>query len=65
MLLRSALSSFVSVCWYISWLSMSLADTYAIGFTAPLIMTVLAVPLLGERIRWRRIMSTLVASPAC
>jgi drug/metabolite transporter (DMT)-like permease len=57
---RSALSSFVSVAWYISWQSMSLADTYAVGFTAPLIMTVLAVPMLGERIRWRRALSTLV-----
>ena len=39
---------------------MSLADTYAVGFTAPLIMTVLAVPMLGERIRWRRALSTVV-----
>jgi drug/metabolite transporter (DMT)-like permease len=59
-LARSVLSSFVSVTWYFSWLSMSLADTYAVGFTAPLIMTVLAVPMLGERIRWRRAVSTLV-----
>ena len=59
-LARSVLSSFVSVTWYFSWLSMSLADTYAVGFTAPLIMTVLAVPMLGERIRWRRALSTLV-----
>ena len=57
---RSVLSSFVSVTWYVSWESMSLADTYAVGFTAPLIMTVLAVPMLGERIRWRRALSTLV-----
>ena len=59
-LARSALSSFVSVTWYMSWLSMSLADTYAVGFTAPLIMTLLAIPMLGERIRWRRALSTLV-----
>lgn len=59
-LARSVMSSFVSVTWYFSWLSMSLADTYAVGFTAPLIMTVLAVPMLGERIRWRRALSTLV-----
>ncbi len=59
-LLRSLLSSFVSVTWYISWVSMSLADTYAVGFTAPLIMTVLAVMMLGERIRWRRALSTLL-----
>ena len=59
-LLRAGLSSFVSLTWYIAWRSMSLADTYAIGFTAPLLMTLMAVPLLGERIRWRRLMSTLV-----
>ncbi|HET7879888.1 MAG TPA: DMT family transporter [Acetobacteraceae bacterium] len=59
-LARSALSSFVSVTWYIAWLSMSLADTYAVGFTAPLIMTVLAIPMLGERIRWRRALSTVI-----
>jgi drug/metabolite transporter (DMT)-like permease len=57
--LRSGLSSFTTITWYLSWRHMQLADTYALGFTAPLIMTVLAVPLLGERIRWRRILSTL------
>ncbi len=57
---RSALSSFVSVTWYLSWHTMSLADTYAVGFTAPLIMTVLEVPMLGVRIRCRRALSTLV-----
>jgi drug/metabolite transporter (DMT)-like permease len=58
--LRSALSSFTTIAWYLSWRSMQLADTYALGFTAPLIMTILAVPMLGERIRWRRILSTAV-----
>jgi drug/metabolite transporter (DMT)-like permease len=58
--LRSALSSFSTITWYLSWRHLQLADTYALGFTAPLIMTVLAVPLLGERIRWRRMLSTLV-----
>jgi len=59
-LLRAGLSSFVSLTWYIAWRTMSLADTYAIGFTAPLLMTLMAVPMLGERIRWRRLASTLV-----
>jgi len=54
------MSSFVSVTWYIAWEHMSLIDTYAIGFTAPLIMTVLAVPMLGERLRWRRTTATVV-----
>ncbi len=58
MLLRAALSSFTSTAWYLSWRYMQLADTYALAFTAPLIMTVLAVPMLGERIRWRRMLST-------
>jgi drug/metabolite transporter (DMT)-like permease len=58
--LRAVLSSFTSVSWYLSWRHMKLADTYALGFTAPLIMTVLAIPLLGETIRWRRMLSTLL-----
>jgi drug/metabolite transporter (DMT)-like permease len=58
--LRSGLSSFTTIAWYLSWRQMQLAETYALGFTAPLIMTLLAVPMLGERIRWRRILSTLM-----
>jgi drug/metabolite transporter (DMT)-like permease len=55
---RAGLAAFVSIAWYNSWRVMSLADTYAVGYIAPLLMTVLAVPLLGERIRWRRALST-------
>lgn len=58
--LRAGLSSYTTATWYLSWRSMQLADTYALGFTAPLIMTLLAIPLLGERIRWRRMLSTLL-----
>jgi drug/metabolite transporter (DMT)-like permease len=58
--LRSVLSSFTTIAWYLSWRHMQLAESYALGFTAPLIMTLLAVPMLGERIRWRRMLSTLV-----
>jgi drug/metabolite transporter (DMT)-like permease len=56
--LRSGMSSFTTIAWYLSWRHMQLAETYALGFTAPLIMTVLAVPILGERLRWHRIVST-------
>jgi drug/metabolite transporter (DMT)-like permease len=59
-LARSVLAAFVSIAWYSSWRVMLLADTYAVGFTAPLLMTVLAVPLLGERLRWRRVLSTVL-----
>ncbi len=58
--LRGVLSSFTTVTWYLSWQHLQLADTYALGFTAPLIMTLLAIPLLGERIRWRRMLSTVL-----
>ena len=60
LLLRAGLSSFTSTAWYLSWRHMRLADTYALGFTAPLIMTLLAIPMLKERIRWRRLLSTLI-----
>ncbi|MCL4722409.1 MAG: DMT family transporter, partial [Gammaproteobacteria bacterium] len=33
---------------------LSLADAYAIFFVAPLLVTALAVPLLGETVGWRR-----------
>lgn len=59
-LLRAVLAAFVSIAWYNSWRTMALADTYAVGYIAPLLMTVLAIPLLGERIRWRRAVSTAV-----
>lgn len=59
-ILRAVLSAFVSCTWYIAWQEMTLADTYAIGFTAPLLMTLLSVPMLGEKLRWRRMLSTAV-----
>ncbi|MGE0415310.1 MAG: DMT family transporter [Acetobacteraceae bacterium] len=59
-LLRSVMASFVSIVWYIAWQQMNLVDTYAVGFTAPLMMTLLAIPMLGERIRWRRVLSTVI-----
>ncbi len=39
---------------------MPLADAYAIAFTAPLFMTALSVPLLGERVGLRRWMAVAV-----
>ena len=57
---RSVLHSAVSISWYMAWQVIPLADAYALGFTAPLLMTLLAVPMLGEKIRWRRALSTAV-----
>jgi drug/metabolite transporter (DMT)-like permease len=39
---------------FFAYSQMPLADAYAIIFTTPLMITALSVPLLGERVGWRR-----------
>jgi drug/metabolite transporter (DMT)-like permease len=42
-------------CWFYSYRELPLADAYALSFSAPLFMTALSGPLLGERVgrhRW-------------
>ena len=58
--LRCLVHVVVSVSWYLAWQIIPLADSYALGFTAPLLMTLMAVFMLNERIRWRRALSTAV-----
>ena len=59
--LRSAMHCLVTVAFYLAWFEgFPLADSYAVNATAPLIMTLLAIPLLGERVGWRRFTSTAV-----
>ncbi len=58
---RSILHCGVTVTFYLAWFNgVSLADSYAVNATAPLLMTVLAIPLLGETVGWRRWTSTAV-----
>jgi drug/metabolite transporter (DMT)-like permease len=58
---RSILHCFVSAAWYWAWANaMPLADSYAVAAVAPLLMTVLAIPMLGETVGWRRWTSTMV-----
>lgn len=55
LLLRSALHCASAIVWYIVWLrGYRLADSYAVAAAAPLLMTLLAIPMLGERVGWRR-----------
>ena len=57
---RSLLHCAVTVTFYLAWFrGMPLADSYAVAAVAPLAMTVLAIPLLGETVGWRRWLSTL------
>ena len=58
---RSAVHAISTVTWYVAWASsMALADTYAVGYAAPLLMILLAVPMLGERLTRRRVAATSV-----
>ena len=52
---RSLIHAAASLTWYIAWSwSLGLADSYAVGYAAPLLILVLAGPMLGERIGLRR-----------
>ncbi len=53
-LLRALLQLFVLVAFVYAVRALSLADAYAIFLSAPLIVTALSVPLLGEHVGWRR-----------
>ncbi|RMH38841.1 MAG: EamA/RhaT family transporter, partial [Alphaproteobacteria bacterium] len=48
--IRTAATVGASLCVFYAFSVLPLAQTYAILFTMPLIITVLAVPMLGERI---------------
>jgi drug/metabolite transporter (DMT)-like permease len=52
--LRGALALVGTGCTCYAFAHLSLADTYAVLFTVPLLVTALSVPLLGERVGWRR-----------
>ena len=59
--LRSVLHCVVSATFYLAWVNgLPLGDSYAVSAAAPLVMTVLAIPLLGEKVGWRRWASTCV-----
>ena len=48
--IRSLLQASVSAAWYLAWsLGVTLADSYAVAAASPLLMTLLAIPLLGKR----------------
>nr|WP_314071604.1 DMT family transporter [uncultured Roseococcus sp.] len=60
-LLRSSLHCASSIIWYVVWVrGYRLADSYAVAAAAPLLMTLLAIPMLGEKVGWRRWTSCLV-----
>ena len=52
--IRGLFGAGAAFCFFWAFGQMPLADAYAIAFTAPLFMTALSVPLLGERVGIRR-----------
>ena len=59
-LLRSALNLATMLTFYYALARLPLADAISIGYAAPLFMTVLSVPLLHERVGWRRWSAVLI-----
>ena len=57
---RSLMGVAAAYGFFYSFGVMPLADVYAIGFAAPLFMTALSVPVLKERVGWRRWLAVLV-----
>jgi drug/metabolite transporter (DMT)-like permease len=53
-LLRGVLSVVMLVAFVYGLKQLPLAETYSLFFVAPLLITALAAPLLGEKVGWRR-----------
>jgi drug/metabolite transporter (DMT)-like permease len=53
-LARALVAMATLLCFFYGVRVIPLADAYALSFTAPLLMTALSVPLLGERVGWHR-----------
>ena len=60
MALRTGAAVISGVCAFYAFSVLPLAQTYAILFAAPLLITVLAIPLLGEVVRLRRWLAVIV-----
>jgi drug/metabolite transporter (DMT)-like permease len=58
--LRTVASVTTAICAFYAFTKLPLAQTYAILFSAPLIITVLSIPVLGETVRLRRWMAVIV-----
>ena len=60
MLVRTLASVVAAGCGYYAFSVLPMADTYAILFASPLLITVLAIPILGEKVRMRRWIAVII-----
>lgn len=58
--IRTVAAVTTGFCAFYAFSQLPLAQTYAILFAAPLLITLLSIPILGERVGWRRGLAVLV-----
>jgi len=58
--LRTACAVIATICAFYAFSTLPLTQTYAIIFSMPLLITLLSIPILGERVGWRRGIAVLV-----
>ncbi|MGR3492681.1 MAG: DMT family transporter, partial [Shimia sp.] len=59
-LLRTAAAVITGVSAFYAFSVLPLAQTYAIIFASPLLITLLSIPILGEKVGWRRAVAVVV-----
>lgn len=55
--LRTAATVVSTTCVFYAFSVLPMAQTYALIFAAPLLITILAIPILGETVGWRRLVA--------
>ncbi|GAB5447276.1 DMT family transporter [Gymnodinialimonas sp.] len=58
--LRTGAAVVVGICAFYAFTVLPLAQVYAIIFASPLLITLLAIPMLGETVGWRRGLAVFV-----
>ncbi|MEM8978382.1 MAG: DMT family transporter [Pseudomonadota bacterium] len=58
--LRTAAAVITAISAFYTFSVLPLTEAYALIFAAPLLITVLAIPILGEAVRWRRGLAVIV-----
>ena len=53
-LIRAAIVMVSNVCFFLGLAAMPIADAAAIGFVAPILVTLISVVVLGEKVGWHR-----------
>jgi S-adenosylmethionine uptake transporter len=59
-LIRTVAAVLTTASAFYAFSALPMAETYAIIFASPLLITLLAIPILGERVGWRRSLAVAV-----